>query len=166
MIEAIATVLDVESDRVLVEVQRRTACGSCESKDGCGTSALAGWFSRRVSRLPLRTTLPLRVGDAVVIGLEEAALLRASLLLYLLPILALVAGALGGAALAGSDGGEWLGVAGGVSGFAAGLALARFRAASLPWRDDAEVVVLRRHGNPVSVPMDPGSVGNATKRSV
>lgn len=163
MIEAVATVREVDGPRVLVEVQRRGACGGCESSGSCGTSALGKWLARGTSQLRLRTSLPVRAGEAVVIGLEEAALLRASLLLYLLPVLCLIAGALGGAALAGTGAGDWLAVLGGALGLAGGLLLSRARAAALP---DAGVVLLRRHDEPVNVLLDTGPVRPTTTRSI
>lgn len=165
MIEAIATVREVDGRQVLVEVQRRSACGGCDSAAGCGTSALGKWFGRGTSELRLHTTLPVRVGEAVVIGLEESALLRASLLLYLLPIVALIAGAAGGAALLGTGGGDWPAIAGGALGLAGGLAASRARATALPGRADRGVVVLRRHGEAATVPLDPGLVRTTTTRS-
>jgi sigma-E factor negative regulatory protein RseC len=160
VIEAVGTVREVDGQRVLVEVERRSACGGCESTGNCGVSALGGWFSRGTSRLRLRTSLPIRAGEAVVIGLEESALLRASLLLYLLPIVALIAGAVGGTVLGGSRG-DWPAIAGGLLGFAAGLAVSRRQSAALPW--GAGVAILRRHGEPVNVPLDPGPVRTTTR---
>ncbi len=164
MIEAVGTVREVEGDAILVEVQRRSACGGCSSQEGCGTSALGKWFSRGTSRVRLRSDLRLGVGDPVVVGLEEAALLRASFVLYLLPILALLGGAVTGAAL-GGVGADWPGVAGGLLGFAAGLAVSRSRSASVPWGTDGGVVLLRRHDRPTTVTLDPGPVRITTTRS-
>ncbi len=169
MIEATGIVREVDEGRALVEVQRQTACGGCESKGSCGTSVIAAWFARRSSRLWVRAMTPARVGEAVVIGLPEAALLRASLLMYLLPILALVGGAALGSLLAGAEAGSDLpGIVGGALGLLGGLTVSRAGAATLLWRPEADVVVLRRQGV-VESPglfMDPGLAGDTTKRSV
>lgn len=166
MIEAVGTVREVEGDLVLVEVQRRGACGGCESGGGCGTSVLARWFARGSAAVRLRTTLPVGVGDAVVVGLDEGELLRASLLLYLVPVVVLVAGAAAGAALAGPGGGDWPAVVGGLAGLAAGLALTRHRSARLSRDGDAGVVLLRRHAGGMEVPLaDAGTVRVTTTRS-
>jgi sigma-E factor negative regulatory protein RseC len=165
VIEAVGTVRAVEGDQVLVEVERRGGCGTCASGGGCGTSALARWFSRRSAQVRLHATLPLRPGDAVVVGLDEGALLRASLLLYLVPILGLVMGTAAGDALAGPGGGDWPAVLGGLAGLAVGLGLTRSRAAGLPRPRDGGMVLLRRHVGGVDVPLDPGTVGTTTTRS-
>jgi len=95
--------------------------------------------------------------------LEEAALLRASLLLYLLPVLGLIGGALGGAALAGTGAGDWLAILGGALGLAAGSCSAARGPPPLP---DAGVVLLRRHDEPVNVLLDTGPVRPTTTRSI
>ena len=112
----------------------------------------------RCGRLSVRSTLPVRAGDAVVIGLEEGALLRASLVLYLLPILGLLGGTFGGVALGGaaSDGPA---VAGGLLGFAAGLWLSRWRAGTRPAGADAGVILLRQADETPTVPLDPARSG-------
>lgn len=163
MIEAVATVREVDGPRVLVEVQRRGACGGCESSGSCGTSVLGKWLVRGTSELRIHTSVPVRAGEAVVIGLDEASLLRASLLLYLLPVSALIAGALGGAALGGAGAaGDALAVAGGGIGLGCGLLLSRARAAA---RRDSGVVLLRRHDEPVNVFPEPDPVRPTTTRS-
>lgn len=166
MIEAVATVREVDGERVRVEVQRRGACGGCESGVSCGTSALGRWFARGTSELWLRTTLPLRVGEGVVVGLEETSLLRASLLLYLLPVLGLVAGAIAGTALAGIGSGDWPAIAGGGLGLAGGLTLSRARATASTRGTEAGVVLLRRRDEPANVLLDPDPVGITTTRSI
>jgi sigma-E factor negative regulatory protein RseC len=101
----------------------------------------------------------------VVVGLEETALLRASLLLYLLPILALLGGAVAGTGLAGAGGGDWPGIAGGLLGFAAGLAVSRSRSTALQRGTDGGVVLLRRHDERTTLTLDPGPVRTTTTRS-
>ena len=169
MIEAEAIVREVEGDRTLVEVQRSTACGGCESKGSCGTSVVAHWFPRRVSRIWVRSTTPVRVGETVSIAVGESVVLRASLLLYLLPVVALTSGgALASWVVGPGVGGDLPGIAGGVIGFAAGLAISRTLASMLLSRPDAAVVVLPHHSHDggVSILMDPGLAGNTTRRSV
>ena len=165
MIEAVGTVREVDGDSILVEVQRQSACGSCASEGGCGTSVLGTWFARGKSRVRVRSSLSLSAGEAVVVGLEETALLRASLLLYLLPILALLGGAVAGTGLAGAGGGDWPGIAGGLLGFAAGLAVSRSRSTALQRGTDGGVVLLRRHDERTTLTLDPGPVRTTTTRS-
>ncbi|MBN7798178.1 SoxR reducing system RseC family protein [Parahaliea mediterranea] len=95
-------VVAVEPGAVWVETLRRSTCNSCTAQKGCGHGLLnrVGAGRRHYIRvLPGRVQpAQCRVGDTVEIGLPETVILRGSLLVYLLPLLALLAGAaLGGA---------------------------------------------------------------------
>ena len=103
MIEERAVVAEAGDGYAWVEIRRQSACGACHASDGCGTAALAKVWGDRRARVRAVSTLPLRPGDAVIVGLAEGALLRGSLLVYLLPLALLLAGALlGQAAFAGA----------------------------------------------------------------
>jgi positive regulator of sigma E activity len=72
-------------------------------------------------RIVLATPLTVRVGDSVVVALSDRQLLLASLLVHGLPLAALLAGALLGVAIVGSDAG---GAGGAVAGVVAALVAA------------------------------------------
>lgn len=106
MIEEIAWVTWCGDGVVRVEAARNSACAQCSSRTSCSQGVLSQWSRGRKIELEVRNpdNLPLRPGQQVLIGLEEGGLMRASLLLYLLPLLMLVAGALGVSLLGGSEG--------------------------------------------------------------
>lgn len=89
MIEEYAQVVELNAEGVWVETQRRTACGQCAANKGCGTATLARVLGNKRSRVralnPKAT--PVAVGDEVVIGINEQALVRGSLAVYTLPLL-------------------------------------------------------------------------------
>ena len=118
MIEEQATVIAVSDELAEVATTRHSACGSCAASSGCGTS-----FPQRRLTFRLHNRIDARVGDTVIVGLNEGALQRSSLLLYGLPLVGLLAGAIAGeqvaAALAGPS--ELGGVLGGLSGLIAAL---------------------------------------------
>lgn len=92
MIEEHAQVVALdENDEVWVETQRRSACGQCAANKGCGTATLAKVLGNKRSRVrvlnPQATSVV--VGDDVVIGINEQALVRGSLAVYTVPLLAL-----------------------------------------------------------------------------
>ncbi|WP_295401607.1 SoxR reducing system RseC family protein [uncultured Thiocystis sp.] len=130
MIEEVASVVAVDEGGAWVETRRRSACGHCESAATCGTSALAKLFGEGRNRLRIDDPMGLRPGDRVVIGIPDGTLVRASLIAYLLPLIALAAAAGIGTALhlpegavallglAGLGSGLWLG--GRITGGAAG----------------------------------------------
>lgn len=90
MIEESAKVIALQNDLVWVETQRKTVCGQCAANKGCGTSVLANILGKKRNSVPVLTTLPVQVGDEVLIGIEENALVKGSLLLYALPLVFLI----------------------------------------------------------------------------
>ena len=92
MIEEAALVSQVHGSRVWIEVDRRSACAACASSDGCGQKRINDWFpSKRVTvEVDNPNNLIVSPGQTVTVGLEEGALVKASLILYLLPLLGLI----------------------------------------------------------------------------
>ncbi len=85
-----------DGDRVTVTALRQTTCGGCATRSGCGVSVLGTLFGRRATTVVLSAEPGLAVGDRVVIGLDEAVLLRGAFIVYLLPVaLMLLAGSVG-----------------------------------------------------------------------
>ncbi|HET8699674.1 MAG TPA: SoxR reducing system RseC family protein, partial [Gammaproteobacteria bacterium] len=95
---ATGTVVRVDArGRFEVELPPPPQCSGC--------SGFCAWGRRpAVGRLAaLASPQPLEVGDAVEVRLPERVLLTASMLLYGLPLAALISGAAAGAAVAGTD---------------------------------------------------------------
>lgn len=91
MIEERAQVIALDDEDVWVETQRRSACGQCAANKGCGTATLSKVLGNKRSQV--RTLNPkatkVVVGDEVIIGIQEQALVRGSLAIYALPLLSL-----------------------------------------------------------------------------
>jgi sigma-E factor negative regulatory protein RseC len=127
MIEERARVVAVDGDSVLLQTQRQSSCGSCEVKSGCGTSVLAGIVGQKVTQLKLPNTLGAKPGDEVLLGMSENALVTGSLLVYMIPLVMLLLGALTGELVAtqlGMDA-ELMPVVGGALGFVLAILLVR-----------------------------------------
>ena len=97
MIEESAQVIATEGEFVWVETQRQSTCGGCAANQACGTATLAKVLGRRRTRVRARNHEGAQVGDTVIIGLDETALIRGSLAVYATPLLSLFAGGLIGA---------------------------------------------------------------------
>lgn len=119
MIEETAKVVAVEEGFVWVEAQRQSTCGSCAVRKGCGTTALAQVLGRRRARVRALNQHAVEVGDTVAIGIAEQALVRGSIIVYLVPLAAMLSGALLGEAWGGA--GEAAVVAGGAIGLVMGF---------------------------------------------
>lgn len=98
MIEESATVTDLEGEDAWVSASAAGGCHGCSAQAGCGSGVLARYLGGRPRRLRVNNSLGVRVGDEIVIGLRESAVVNGSVLVYLVPLVGLLAGA---AALAG-----------------------------------------------------------------
>jgi sigma-E factor negative regulatory protein RseC len=127
VIEETGTVVDVEAGFAWVETRRQSTCGQCSARQGCGSAALARVLGRRRTRVRALDPVTVQVGEQVVLGLEEAALVRGSLAVYLAPLAGLLLGALFGDFLADRLllAGEAASILGGLLGAAAGVAWLR-----------------------------------------
>lgn len=95
MIEEPGRVVAVEPGAVWVETQRKSTCSGCSVRNGCG-QGLMDQLGVRERRGLIRAHADgrLQVGDSVVIGIREDALLRGAALVYLFPLIVLFAAAL------------------------------------------------------------------------
>ena len=91
MIEELAVVVRIENQKVWVEGGQSSACGGCQQKASCTTNALGSMLKKKT--VPVDSVFQLKVGDNVMVAIDEKLLLQASLLLYFLPLIALFAGA-------------------------------------------------------------------------
>ena len=87
MIEQTATVVELEGDAAWVETQRHSACEACAVNKGCGAGLFAKAFRFSSPRLKVQHAQDVEVGDRVVIGVDEQALVRGSFAAYIMPIL-------------------------------------------------------------------------------
>ena len=90
MITERAVVTRCEGGQAEILLQRASACADCELSHGCGTSALGKLLGNRTRPLLIETRQDLKPGDNLLLGLSETALVRASLTVYGLPLLAMV----------------------------------------------------------------------------
>ena len=90
MIEEVATVIKCSDEYAVLEAQRQSTCGSCGAKASCGTAVFVKTLGKKSSQIRVNNTLNLQVGDKVLVGLHENALLLGSFVIYLLPLLGLI----------------------------------------------------------------------------
>ena len=90
MITEQAVVTRCEGGQAEIRLQRASACGQCELNEGCGTGALGRLLGNRSRPLLIETQQDLKPGDNLLLGLSETALVKASLTVYGLPLLAMV----------------------------------------------------------------------------
>lgn len=106
MIEESGQIISCDGDYAWVETERKSACSSCSANKGCGTGALSKVYANRFSRVKALNNINAAPGEAVVLGLEEDALVRGSLAVYGLPLLSMILMAILGDFLANESGVE------------------------------------------------------------
>lgn len=125
MIEETGRVVAVEASAVWVETVRQSTCQSCSARQGCGHSLMER--DRAGARARVRAMVDghrLQPGDQVVVGVPEGALMHGAVMVYLMPLVLLFAGALLGALISGPE--QTLAAPFGVAGLLAGFLINRW----------------------------------------
>lgn len=131
MIDAQGTIIAVNGDTAEV-LMDETGCGRCHEEGGCGGHNIGKMLCASPRTFQVCNPGNSAVGDRVTVVIAEGAVRRSALLAYVVPLLALLVGALGGSALAGELGA----IAGAVSGLlGAWLVLRYVQARSTPERN-------------------------------
>ena len=117
MIEERAVILSLQSEpsqtqtTATLEIERKTACGLCGQTRGCGNFIWGRLFGHQITAFKAKNHINAKVGDSVIVGINEKALLKSALLLYILPLVTLFIGAILASQLWQTDGITMLGAA-------------------------------------------------------
>jgi len=101
-----ATVASLDRGELWVSTFQQSACSSCQVRAGCGQRLLSEGLNETLQVRVLAeasTIAQLKVGQRVTIGIARDVIAIKSLQLYLVPLVALVAGAVLGDWLFGSE---------------------------------------------------------------
>lgn len=141
MIEEPGRVVALEPGAVWVQTHRGSTCSGCSARNGCGQGLMErlGSSDKR-GLVRALCTLHLAVGDSVVIGVREDALLRGALLVYLFPLIALLASAVIASMISLEE--SYVIVAG-LAGFFASWLVVRHRDGKMAGDERLQPVVLR-----------------------
>jgi len=94
MIEENGVVVSLKGEWAVVEPEASGGCSNCSASQGCGTASLARFFGQRKQQHYAHNPLNAKPGDRVIMGLEEKALVSGSIMMYLLPLIFMIAGAI------------------------------------------------------------------------
>ncbi|MCQ4264467.1 transcriptional regulator [Stutzerimonas stutzeri] len=141
MIEEPGRVIALEEGAVWVETRRKSTCSGCSAKSGCG-QGLMDTLGLRERRGLIRalSDLHLQVGDSVIVGIREDVLLRGAVLVYLLPLIMLMAAATVAAQFSVH---EPIVILAGIGGFFVSWLFVRMRSRSTAGDPNLQPVVLR-----------------------
>ncbi|HOT46949.1 MAG TPA: SoxR reducing system RseC family protein [Spirochaetota bacterium] len=106
-------VVEIRGDTILVETGTASLCAGCSASHTCAMSP-----DRLSRRLWMDNDGGARVGDGVTFEIAERAVVTAAAVVYLLPVLMLIAGTVLGASAGGRFGlgGDLPSIAGGIAG--------------------------------------------------
>ena len=125
--------VEANEEALWVETIRQSTCGSCAANKGCGHGLLNRISDGRTGYIRVLSgtvaTRQCAIDDQVRISIPERIILRGSMLVYMLPLLCMLAGAVG-ADILWPAAGQFVTVAGAILGMAVGFALVRWHA----WR--------------------------------
>ncbi|OQW90493.1 MAG: hypothetical protein BWK79_19740 [Beggiatoa sp. IS2] len=93
MLEEYGIIVKTHEQFAWVQFQRQSSCHHCGTGAGCGTASINNLLGPKYTEVKVPNLLAAQIGDTVIVGLEERALLQGSILLYLLPLLCMLAGA-------------------------------------------------------------------------
>ncbi len=90
----VATVVDASPGRVSLAFDPLSTCTRCLKGEGCGSGVFARLFSRRQTFMTLGRHDDFSIGQPLRVGIEASHLVYAALLIYGLPVVAFILGAL------------------------------------------------------------------------
>ena len=144
VIEGIARVVAIDDRLAWLEPEQMTSCGGCASSMLCGDKGMGTTASRlEMRRFSLVNDHGLRVGERVIVGVSERALLKASATAYALPLATTLGAGLLAQAWVGSDG---VTMVTSLIGLGVGLLAARWVAGWLGARGQLAPRFIRRAG--------------------
>jgi sigma-E factor negative regulatory protein RseC len=111
MSETKGTITAIDGDYALVHADEE-GCGRCHEKGGCGGANVGRMFCSAPRTWRVLNPRGAIVGERVSIAIGEGAVSASAMLIYVVPLLLLIVGALLGSTLAGELGG----IAGAVAG--------------------------------------------------
>lgn len=86
MLVEVGLVVKKSEQRVWVQTVSKTSCSSCQVNSSCGTGLINKAFGEKSFITPLKNTLNAQVNDQVEVGIAEDLVVKASFLVYLLPL--------------------------------------------------------------------------------
>lgn len=106
LIQEIGTIVGIEKDKLWLQTEAKSTCGHCSSS-GCSSSVLAKLFNARPNRFqipkPSQTTQSFREGDRIKLSINDSTLVKAALIMYLVPLFIMIAGTLSAQQMGASD---------------------------------------------------------------
>ncbi len=156
MMTALATVSAVttQSDGFEVELscEQKTSCSSCASQKSCGTGIVSKAVGSKALNWTLQTNKLVKIGQIVEIGFPERSLILSAMVVYIVPLMAMILGAVIGQWWLAPlfSGGEGVIIASSALFVGLGMMVAKRLARTLEAQSGQDVVLVRVLGEPIS----------------
>lgn len=150
MIKNLAQIERISAAYLTVSCQQQSSCKACATRTSCGTGVLSNVMPSRkhvfqVAR-PADLSIRAKVGDWIEIGLEEESLIKGALLLYVMPLIAMLIFAIVGYYLTHSEVGSILFS---FLGLSSGLLVARYQSKKMVDKSSYKPVFIKYIGGQI-----------------
>lgn len=122
MLTTVVRIKAIRNGMAIVESNPQSACGGCASSVGCGTKSLSSYMAKPLPPLVMHNDFDGNIGDQIEIGIPQSSLMKGAILVYLLPLACMLAGAILGGEIAKENSFQLMG---GIAGFVFGAMYAR-----------------------------------------
>lgn len=108
MIEQQAIILSTEiqgedQSVATIEVVRKTACELCGKTRGCGNALWGKIFAHKTTSFKAENSIDAKVGQSVIVGIDEKAVMKSALLLYIVPLVTMSIGTILASQISSTD---------------------------------------------------------------
>lgn len=151
MITEDAIVVSIENNQTWIETQRKSTCGQCSASKGCGTSVLSKVVGNKLSKMKAINNVNAKVGDAVIVGLNEQSLLKGAFIIYMLPLIFLFLFSFAGQLISNYlqlHNNEFLTIVFALVGFYLGMRKVKIFSSSVEEDESYQPVILKKSNHP------------------
>lgn len=92
MLETRAIIIHLDGAEAIVEARQGGGCGQCDSANGCAGGKVSKLFCSQPRQFRVRNDISARIGEEVQVSVADGVLLRSAVIMYMLPLLLLLAG--------------------------------------------------------------------------
>ncbi len=94
MLHETGLVSDLIGDLAIVQTQNQLACGSCKVVDTCGNGIVEKYLSGKIFSSEVYNRLNAKIGDKVILEIPKSSITKASIIVYIIPLLTFIISAL------------------------------------------------------------------------
>ena len=93
MLRETGLITELNGNVAIVQTLNKLACSSCKVVDSCGNGIVEKYLAGKIFTSEIENNLGAKVGDEVVIEIPKSSVTKASIVVYLMPLLAFLGAA-------------------------------------------------------------------------